>query len=255
MAVNCAAIPADLLESELFGHERAPSPARTRATSATPSGQASGTLFLDEIGDSLDAPGEAAAPARGPPSTGSAARSPCLSRPASSARPTPISRSGRARGRSARTCSTGSTSLPSRSRRCASGRTMSRGCSTVFFRAMQCRRDAASAASARSPRNGAAHRLARQCARAAQPGRAGGGARAGAGSCRAICSRNAATCRWPTTRFPSSPTSATRPSGGRSSARWADRRPDRQERRAPRHLAHDAVGEDAPPRHRRRRAR
>ena len=37
MAVNCAAIPAELLESEVFGHERAPFRARISVTSDTPS--------------------------------------------------------------------------------------------------------------------------------------------------------------------------------------------------------------------------
>jgi sigma-54 specific flagellar transcriptional regulator A len=51
IAVNCGAIPADLLESELFGHERG---AFTGAV-ATRKGRFEladgGTLFLDEIGD------------------------------------------------------------------------------------------------------------------------------------------------------------------------------------------------------------
>src|SRR5262245_53128644 len=51
IAVNCGAIPADLLESELFGHEKG---AFTGAV-ATRKGRFEladgGTLFLDEIGD------------------------------------------------------------------------------------------------------------------------------------------------------------------------------------------------------------
>lgn len=51
MAVNCAAIPAELMESELFGHEKgAFSGAHTRHLGyAERAG--TGTLFLDEIGD------------------------------------------------------------------------------------------------------------------------------------------------------------------------------------------------------------
>ena len=54
--VNCAAIPAELIESELFGHEKGAfsgAVAKKRGRFELADG---GTLFLDEIGDmSLDA--------------------------------------------------------------------------------------------------------------------------------------------------------------------------------------------------------
>ncbi len=51
VAINMAAIPRDLIESELFGHERAPSPARNARSAGRFEQAESGTLFLDEIGD------------------------------------------------------------------------------------------------------------------------------------------------------------------------------------------------------------
>lgn len=51
VAINCAAIPSGLIESELFGHERG---AFTGANSSKPGKfetAAGGTIFLDEIGD------------------------------------------------------------------------------------------------------------------------------------------------------------------------------------------------------------
>ncbi len=49
--VNCAAIPEDLIESELFGHRRGAFPSATADKEGTFQKANGGSLFLDEIGD------------------------------------------------------------------------------------------------------------------------------------------------------------------------------------------------------------
>jgi len=51
VAINCAAIPEQLLESELFGHERGSFTGAVKQTIGKAELASRGTLFLDEIGD------------------------------------------------------------------------------------------------------------------------------------------------------------------------------------------------------------
>ena len=51
IAINCAAIPENLLESELFGHEKGAFTGAIKQTKGKIELASSGTLFLDEIGD------------------------------------------------------------------------------------------------------------------------------------------------------------------------------------------------------------
>ncbi len=133
--MNCAAVPGELIESELFGHEKGSFTGAVKSRIGRFEQADSGTLFIDEVGD-MPPPmqakllrvlqeGELSA---------SAARRSSRSTCASSPRRTRTCRPKSRRGASGRTSTIASTSCRSRRRRSARARTTCRCCSNISSR-------------------------------------------------------------------------------------------------------------------------
>ena len=127
VAINCAAIPENLLESELFGHEKGAFTGAVKQTPGKIETAHGGTLFLDEIGDlplSLQAKLLRFLQERVIERVGGRQEIPVDVRIVCATHQT--SRSRRRPAGSARTCTTGWRRSSSRSRRCARAAATSR---------------------------------------------------------------------------------------------------------------------------------
>ena len=155
LSVNCGAMPENLLESELFGHERGAFTGAVREKKGLFQEADGGTLFLDEIGEMT--PADAGEAAARPAGEGGAQgrRQPRRSRSTCASSPPPTRTSTStiaARRASARTSTTASTSSRSSCRRCASGARTSRCWSTTSSSKYSARDGAAAASASRSRR-------------------------------------------------------------------------------------------------------
>ena len=141
MAVNCAAIPGDLLESELFGHEAGAFTGAGKRHLGFAERAGEGTLFLDEIGElALPLQAKLLRVLEERQFYRLGARRLSSLRPGWSRRPTPTLGRGLRRNNSAPICITGLTSSRSGFRHCGSGHRTFPGCSTASW--LICRRTA-----------------------------------------------------------------------------------------------------------------